>query len=142
MVLCGGFIAGAGAGHVHALAEDNAFLGCNLFCQTDKCRVIRTGHVRETGAKVLQVGSDKRIRQEVDVIPDYHEVSHAEAQVGAAGCVGNKQVLDANHLHHADRERDLGHVISLIVVDTALHGNNGFAAEGAHNEAALVADCS
>ena len=75
------------------------------------------------------------------MIPDNHKVSHTEAQVGAAGCVGNKQVLDTNHLHHADRKRDKCHVISLIVVDTALHGNNGFAAEGANNEAALVADC-
>ena len=74
------------------------------------------------------------------MIPDDHEISNAEAQVGASCGVGYKQILYADDLHHADRQNYLGHVVALVVMDSALHGNNCLAAEGAHNKAAFMAD--
>ena len=74
------------------------------------------------------------------MVLDYHEVSHMEGQVGAAGGIGHKEVLDADDLHHADGQHHQVHAVAFIVMDAALHGNHRFAGQRAHNEIAFVAD--
>ena len=130
----------AGAGHVHAFLQPDAVLGGNLFRLADEGRVVRTGHVREPRAEFLQVGTDERVRQQVDMVLDNHEVSHMESQVGAAGGVGDKEVSDAQDLHHADGQHHQVHAVPFIIMDAPLHGDDRFAGQRAHNEIAFMAD--
>ena len=134
------FVARAGACNVHALLQGKALLGGNLFCHLDKLRVVRAGHVRETRTEFIQVGADERVGHKVDVVSDNHEISHVVAQVGAAGGIGHKEVLDAHQLHNADGEGDQVHAVALVIVDAALHGHHHFAGQFAHNELSFVAD--
>ena len=74
------------------------------------------------------------------MILDDHQVTHVELEAHAAGGVGNEQFPDADGHHHADGEDDEVHPVAFVVVDAALHGDDGLAAEGADDEIPLVAD--
>ena len=74
------------------------------------------------------------------MVLDDHEVSHVEGQVGAAGGVGDKEVSDAQDLHHADGQHHQVHAVPFIIMDAPLHGDDRFAGQRAHNEIAFVAD--
>ena len=73
------------------------------------------------------------------MVGDDHQIAHLEVRVHTARCVRYKQRLDAQGLHHADGEGNLLHRVALIVVETALHGHDILIAQGAENQAALVA---
>ena len=109
-VFCRRFVGRAGASHIHALLQGNPFFFGNGQGQLDEGRVVRAGHVRETGAELFYVGADEGIGQQVDVVLDNHEVSHMIVQVGAAGGIGDDEGLDAQFDHDADGEHHLVHV--------------------------------
>ena len=52
----------------------------------------------------------------------------------AARSVGNKEGFDAQFVHDANGESHLLHVISLVVVETSLHGKHFFTAQTAEKE--------
>ena len=134
------FIAGAGAGHIDAFLQLDAFIGGNLLRHADEVGVVRAGHVRETGAEILQIRADERVGQQVDMVADDHEVSHVVVQVGGPGGVGHEQIADAQADHHPDGEGDQVHAVAFVIVDASLHGNHVLARQFAHDEIAFMAD--
>ena len=73
-------------------------------------------------------------REEVDVVCDYHEVSDLEFRVHASRGVRHEEGLDAQFIHHSDRECNLLHVVSLIIVEASFHRHDVYASELAENE--------
>ena len=60
----------------------------------------------------------------------------------SSGGVADKKSRYANGLKHAHGECDLLHVVALVVVETALHGNDSLSGEAAEDEVAGVSfDC-
>ena len=133
-------IAGAGDGDVDALLEGDSLPGGDLLRLQDEAGIVRTGHVREPRAELVQVRADERVRDQVDVVADDHQVAHVEAEVRAARRVGDEQVLDADADHHPDGEDHQVHRVAFVVVDAALHRDHALPAEGADDEVPLVAD--
>ena len=68
-------------------------------------------------------------------------MTHLEGQVGTAGGVGHDEGLDAHADHDADGQDHLVHAVAFVVMDAALHGDDGFAAQLTHDEVSLVAHC-
>ena len=85
-----------------------------------------------------KIGADERVREQVDVIPDNHEVSHMVGKVGAAGGVGDDERPDTHANHDADGKHHLVHAVSFIIVDAALHGDDGFAAQLSYDEISFM----
>ena len=74
------------------------------------------------------------IREEVNMVCDNHEVSYLKGRVHTACCVGNKENLYAQFVHHTFWKSDLFHGITFVVVESALHGHDILVAEFSQNE--------
>jgi len=61
------------------------------------------------------------LREEVDMVGDNHQVANLKMRVHTASCIRNKQRLDAQFVHDADREGYLLHGIALIEMEASLH---------------------
>ena len=77
-------------------------------------------------------------REEVDVVSDNHQVTNLEVRVHAPSCIAYEEGLDAQLVHHTDREGHLLHGVPLVVVETSLHGQDVLATQFAHYEATAV----
>ena len=73
------------------------------------------------------------------MVGDYHYVPYLEFLVHASGCIGDDERLYSEGPHYAYGEGDGLHVVSLIVVETALHGHDALAGKVAEDEVAAVA---
>ena len=76
--------------------------------------------------------------EEIDMVCNHHEVANLEGGVHTTGSIRDKERLDAQLVHHTNREGHLLHVIALIVVETALHGHDVYTTELAEDEFATV----
>lgn len=134
------FIAGAGAAQVHTLLQREAQGLGGLLRSLAQSGRIRIGHIAEAGAERRVVGTDEGIgSHEVDMILNEHQVAHLEAGVDAAGGIGHDQRCHAQLLHHPHGENDIGQCVALVEMEAALHADDGFSAEAARHELALVA---
>ena len=77
--------------------------------------------------------------EHVYVVGNYHEVTDDEPGVHASGGVRYKKCLDAKLAHHAYGECHLLHRVTLIEMETSLHGHYLLVAQLAENEFAGVA---
>jgi hypothetical protein len=104
--------------------------------------IVGPRHVGETGPEFVEVGTAQRVQaghaDQVEVVGDEHDVSRTKGRVQAAGGVGDDQDLDAQHLHHAHREGNLGHRIALVVMSAPLHHRHTLPFQPAHDEPAHV----
>ena len=74
--------------------------------------------------------------KEVEVVGDDHEVTDVELRVHAAGCIADKERLDAQLVHDAHGECHFLHRVALVEVETAVHGHDILAAQFAEDELA------
>jgi hypothetical protein len=74
----------------------------------------------------------------VDVVGDNHQVAYLIVGVGGAASIRYEECLDAQLVHHADGECYLLHGISLVIVETSLHGHDILAAELTEDELARM----
>ena len=73
------------------------------------------------------------------MVGDDHQVAHAERGVDASRSVRDKEVADAQQLHHPHGEGHLLHAVALVVVEAALHGHHAMTLDQAENKPSLVA---
>ena len=76
--------------------------------------------------------------KEIDVICDNHQVANIELRVHATCSIRNKEGLDAQFVHHTYREGNFLHRITLIEVETSLHGQNIHTAQLSEDELATM----
>ena len=69
----------------------------------------------------------------------HHQVPHPEGGIRPSARIGDEKACDAEELHHPDREDHLLRRISLIIVETPLHGDDTPPAELSEDEPSLVA---
>ncbi len=102
----------------------------------------RGAHIGEARAELIIVDADERIAiEQVDVVVDHHDIAASEIRIQAASGIRNDEKFDAECFHQANWERCSFGGISLVAMESALHGDDGNAAELAAEEAAFVADC-
>ena len=100
--------------------------------------VIHIRHAWETRA-VRHVRSPERVAaHKVDMVSQHHQVAYLEMRVAATAGVRYEQRLYTQFAEHPDRERHLLQRISLVEVETPLHGNHHLLAQLANNQLALV----
>ena len=114
---------------------------CCCLRRRAQLRVVRVGHVGEAGPEALVVRADEgRLRLEVEMVGDEHQLARLEAVVDSADSVREDERADAEQAEHADAEDDLGGRDALVEVGAATHDGDRNAAEGAEDEPARVAD--
>ena len=74
------------------------------------------------------------------MVGDNHQVAYLEVGIDASGSVGNEKSPYTEQVHYAYAHCHHFHRVPFIVVETALHGKNAFAAEIAAYELAFVTD--
>ena len=95
-------------GCVHALAEIEAEPLSGYFRRRAQLRVVRVGHVGEARPEALVVRADEgRLRLEVEVVGDEHQLTRPEAVVDGADSIRKHERADAEQAEHADAEDDL-----------------------------------
>ena len=134
------FVAGAHIAQIYSVAQCNALRGGHLVCQTAQSGRIGVGHIAEARAEARIVGAGERVgAHKIDVVVNDHQVAHLEAGVDAAGGIGHDQRCHAQLLHHPHGENDIGQCVAFVEMEAALHADDGFSAEAARHELALVA---
>ena len=110
-----------------------------LFGLGNKIARVSLAHVREARPHLRVVPSPQRVfGEQVDMVADNHQISDFEVGVHPPGGVRNQQIFHAQRLHHPHGESHLLHVVALIVMEPALHGQHVHAAQLAHDELAAV----
>ena len=76
--------------------------------------------------------------EEVDMIGDNHDVADLEFGVHTTCGIRDEQRLDAEFVHHSDRECHILHRVALIEVETTLHGEDVNTPEFTENQFATM----
>lgn len=84
------------------------------------------------------LSAQRMLREEVDVVCDYHQVADLELRVHASRSVAYKESLYAEFVHYAYRERNFLHVVAFIIVEASFHSHYVNVAELAENQFAGV----
>ena len=73
------------------------------------------------------------------MIGDNHKVANLKIRIHTAGSIRYEQGLNAQLVHHTYGEGDILHRVSLVEVETALHGHDVHTAQLAKDEFTAVA---
>ena len=139
----GAFKGGAAEPGVDAFAQFYPGFGRGLAGEVAELAVVGLAHIGEARAEFVKVGADEGVEahhaDQVKVVGDEHQVAGGVGGVDGAGGVGDDEGLDAEALHDADGQGDLGHGVAFVEVDAALHDEHGLVFEAADDELAGVA---
>ena len=72
------------------------------------------------------------------MVSDYHEVTNVERCIGTTSGIAYKECLDAQLVHYSDGECHFLHRVTLIIVETSLHGHHFFASKSTKDEFAVM----
>ena len=124
---------------INAVLHLDTLLCGNPVGQSYQCQIVGLVHIREprTGGEVL--ATQRMLGEEVDMVGDDHQVADAECGVHTASGVADEKRLDAQFVHHTDRECHLLHRVSLVEVEAALHSQDIHTTEFAEDQFAAVA---
>ena len=120
--------------YIYTVDQTNLLLLGNLCGQVDEFVVVSFVHVWEAGTCGEVLTTQRMLGEEIDMVSNHHEVANLEGGVHTTGSIRDKERLDAQLVHHTNREGHLLHVIALIVVETALHGHDVYTTELAEDE--------
>ena len=134
LVLCRCLEGGALNAHIDAILQADLLLACNLTGQFDERLVIGLVHIWESRTRGEVLSAQRVLWEEVDVVGNHHQVANLEARVHTTGSIADEERLDAQLIHDAYGECHLLHVVSLIVVEAALHGHDVYTTELAEDE--------
>ena len=137
--LGGSLVGRARSSEIHTLIQLDSHSCSNLKSLLLKLEVVGAGHIGEAGAEVVHISSYERIGHKVDMVADYDGISHLVVGIQGSGGIGDQQELDSELAHHADGQRQGGHIVSLVVVEAALHREHAFPSEISADEITLVA---
>lgn len=107
---------------------------CNFAGEVDESVVVSLVHVGESRSRREVLAVERMLGEEVDVVADNHQIADVECRIHASRGVADEECLDAELIHHADRERHLLHRVALVVVEAAVHGEDVLATEFAEYE--------
>ena len=91
-------------------------------------------HIWETGTCGEVLSTQRMLWEEVDMVRDNHQVTNLEGRIHTTGSIADEDGLDAQLVHNANGEGYLFHIISLIVVETALHSHDVHTTEFTEDE--------
>ena len=100
--------------------------------------VIGLVHIRETRTRGEVLATQRMLWEEVDMVGDNHQVTNLEGRIHTTGSIADEEGLDAQLVHNANGEGYLFHIISLIVVETALHSHDVHTTEFTEDECTSV----
>ena len=115
------------------------FLLGYLRSEFDQFPVVSLMHIGETGTCGEVLASQRVLREEVDMVGDDHQVAHMEIFVHAACGIRYEEGLDAQFVHHADREGHLFHRVAFVIVEAPFHGEDIDTSEFSEDEFAAMA---
>ena len=110
--------------HIDTVLHLDAFLTGNLVGLVDQLQVVGLMHIRETGTCGEVLTTQRMLWEEVNVVGDDHQVANLKFWIHTTGSVGYEEGLDAQFVHHSDREGDLLHRVALVKVEASLHGED------------------
>src|SRR5215831_6447030 len=120
--LGGGFVVRPLQGQVDAFAQVEADFGRGVFGYPTVLARIDFGHVRETFTEPhVMFAAQRADHHQVDVIADELEVALLELRVDGAGGVGQREFLQSQRPERANRQRDLFHRVTFVVMKPSLH---------------------
>jgi len=96
-------------------------------------------HIRETGTSGEVLATQRMLGEEIDMVGNHHQVANLETGVHATSSIRDKERLDAQFVHHTDRECYLFHRVSLVEMETPFHRHDIHAAKLAKNQFAAMA---
>jgi hypothetical protein len=76
--------------------------------------------------------------EEVDMVGNNHQVANLESRIHTTGSIRDEERLDAQFVHDAYGEGNFLHVVSFVVVETALHSHDVYATQFAEDECTSV----
>ena len=86
--------------------------------------IISLMHIWETWACGEILTTQRMLREEVDMVGDDHNVANLKGGIHTTGSIRDEQRLDAQLIHHTDREGHILHGIAFIKMESALHGKD------------------
>lgn len=134
-----GLEGGAGSAYIYTMHQTNAKAFGYFVSLADEFVVVSFCHCGEARSQFFVVFATQRVfGEEVDLVGNCHDVAYAEVLVHAARSIGYIQCINAECAENTHGEGDGLHVITLVVVETALHSNNAFPVEVAEDKVAAV----
>ena len=134
-----GLVAGAREAQVDAFSHRLAELLGTGQEVAPQLGIVDGRHVREAGAGT-HVGTDEGIRaEEVDVVREGHEFTHAEGGIKGPSCIGQHHGLHAQSAIEAHGRDHEGHGVPLVEVKAARLKDDLAAFELAKDQLAAVA---
>ena len=81
-------------------------------------------HIWEAGTRRKVLSSQRMFWEEIDVVGDNHQVANLKLRIHATSSIRDKERLDAQFVHHTNREGYLLHRVALIEMKASLHGED------------------
>src|SRR5687767_7701984 len=106
------------------------YLRPNSFCLLDyqllQLRFVDRRHVRKPRPKAFVVWTTQRtVAHQIQVIADHHQRALAEFDIDATRSISKNERLDAQHFEGAYGKGNFFERITFVVMDPALHCNDG-----------------
>ena len=101
----------------------------NLIGKGNEFVVVSLMHIREARTCGEVLAAQRMLWEEVDVVGDNHDVTYLELRVRTASGIADEERLDAQLVHHTNREGNLFHAVALIEMEASLHGEDVLAAQ-------------
>ena len=119
---------------IHPVGDTDTLLLGDVGSQLDELAVIGLVHIGEAGTRGEILATERMLREEIDMVGDNHQVADLERRVHAPCRIRHEECLDAQFIHHPDREGHLLHRVALIEVETPLHRHDVDTPQLAENE--------
>ena len=124
--------------NVYTMNHSDTFFFGNFVSQSSQLSVIGLVHVRESWTCWEVLTMKWMLREEVDMIVDDHQISNFKVGIHSSRGIGNKQSFNAQLVHDALWEGYFFHVITFIIVESALHSHDVLATQLAKNKLARM----
>ena len=136
----GRFVVGTGELDIDTFLNLHAASGGAVPDDLPHPRGIHFAHVREAGTQLVDVSADQGTGHGGgDVVGNDYQVTGTELRVAAPCRIGQDQLPRTHQAHQANGQHHIGHEITLIIVDPALHDDHRGSAHIAEDETSPVA---
>ena len=123
---------------IDAIDQTDILLLGNLGSQIDELVVVSFVHIWEAWSCGEVLATQRMLGEEVDMVGNNHQIANLEGRIHATGSIRDKECLDAQFVHDAYGEGHFLHVVSLVVVEAALHSHDVYATQFAEDEGTSV----
>ena len=138
LIFCRGFEGRTCGADIDAIDQTDVLLLGNLGRQIDELVVVCLVHVWETRTCGEVLATQRMLWEEIDMIGNHHEVTNLEGRIHSTSGIADEERFDAQLVHDTYGECHFLHIVTLIIVETALHSHNVHTSELAEDEGASV----